>query len=123
MTSKHIPGRTDLSGIADRIKSTRGTQDAAAFGFHVFLYRHESIDVESTLRHQWVRVEDRLPTHNYSVLAWIVGGSLHHGQDYFDVASYIPNKGGWRTSVGEDDITVQVSHWRDIDAPEGKVRL
>jgi hypothetical protein len=47
---KHVPGLTHLPGIADRIKDQRGKQDAAAFGFYVFLYQHESIDVEAALR-------------------------------------------------------------------------
>jgi len=55
----HTPGGTDLQGIADRIKQTRGTQDAAAFGFHVFLYRHESIDVEAALRSASGLTEDQ----------------------------------------------------------------
>ena len=57
----HTPNGTDLIGLADRIKKCRGDQDAAAFGFHVFLYRHESIDVENALRSTSISATERTP--------------------------------------------------------------
>ena len=46
----HTPGRTDLAGVAARIKAQRDKQIPEHNGFEVWLYRHESIDVEAALR-------------------------------------------------------------------------
>lgn len=68
---------------------------------------------------RWIAVTDRLPTHNYSVLAWIIGGGLVcPGEPGMrDIVSYIEGK-GWCQNVGDSDAVVTVSHWQDLpDAP------
>lgn len=69
---------------------------------------------------EWISVKDRLPSHIYSVLVWVVGGPLIlDGDDdgYLDVGIYNAQRGKWQASNGEDDIDVEVSHWQHIIPP------
>lgn len=67
----------------------------------------------------WIPVGERKPTHIYSVLLWVIGGPLHFDEDYCDVGIYRPEHGDWRTNGGDaGDVTVEVSHWCEIDAPQ-----
>ncbi len=62
----------------------------------------------------WIAASERVPTHIYSVLVWVVGGSLHHGEDYADIGIYNSARDKWQTNNGDDDIDVEVSHWCDV---------
>jgi hypothetical protein len=72
----------------------------------------------------WISVKDRLPTHPYSVLGWVIDGplTLNGTNPMRDIVSYFPETNEWKQNVGVDDAVVRVSHWLDIpDAPtEGK---
>jgi hypothetical protein len=47
----HIPGMTDLAGIADRISHERWrAEKLGGIAFNLTLYLHESMDVEEALR-------------------------------------------------------------------------
>lgn len=77
----------------------------------------------------WIAVTDRLPTHQYGVLAVITDWPTDFatarmlrsiGFDralpdaaFIDCASYIESAGGWRYHIGGDDHPVRVTHWRD----------
>lgn len=69
---------------------------------------------------KWINGEERLPTHNYTVLLWVTGGPLHLGADYLDVGSYLPDRMVFVTNAGDRDIVVNASHWMDVDPPVGK---
>lgn len=67
------------------------------------------------------RVERRLPTHNYSVLALVWDGpfSILGEPPYWEVCAYIKNADdgpGWYTWSDEKqgDVRIKVSHWCDL---------
>ena len=73
----------------------------------------------------WVSVGERLPTHNYSVLARVIkGGLVIDDEQMTDICSYEPSR-GWLQFVGHDnekgdndyDRIVEVSHWQPLPAP------
>lgn len=65
----------------------------------------------------WISVTERLPVQAYSVLIYVTGGILHHGQDYIDIGIYL--NGVWRHSIGEEDLPVIVSHWMTLPKAPG----
>jgi hypothetical protein len=72
---------------------------------------------------RWISVNDEVPDANYSVLVNVVGGPIHMGEDYLEVASFI--NGRWMTTdirraadTGVvDDCEIQVSHWMHPEIP------
>lgn len=64
----------------------------------------------------WISVNDRLPTHIYSVLAYVVdGGFASHGEPMTDIVAYNPETGEWLQNVGDaGDEIVTVTHWMDL---------
>ncbi len=74
---------------------------------------------------QWISVRDAVPTHIYSVVVWVVRGRLVIGPDdrgYLDVGSYFPESNEWKTykNSEEGDEVVEVSHWMQLDNPNGE---
>lgn len=61
---------------------------------------------------EWISALDVRPEEHRSVLIYVTGGLLHHGQNYIDIGMYL--NGIWRHSVGEDDLPVVVSHWMEL---------
>lgn len=77
--------------------------------------------VASNLLNQWINVKELLPTHEYSVVGWVIGGRLHFGEDYIDVVTWFPKDKEWRAFSGKEkeDVVVKVSHWMEVsDARE-----
>ena len=73
----------------------------------------------------WIDVNDRLPTHIYSVLAYVVdGGFAAHGEPMKDIVAYNPQTGEWLQNVGDaGDEVVTVTHWMDLPyEPDVSVR-
>lgn len=64
----------------------------------------------------WIPVGDRVPTHNYTVLAHVIGGPFVFGEGdtYITTAAYIREAGGWVECDGEGDVRIEVSHWMDL---------
>lgn len=76
----------------------------------------------------WIPVTDRLPTHNYGVIAVITDWPTDFAtarmlrsigfdrvtpdHPFVDCASYIESAGGWRYHIGGEDHPVRVTHWR-----------
>lgn len=70
---------------------------------------------------QWRAVEHEVPTHLHSVLGWVVGGPLVHGDPFADCVSYDPERDVWLQSLGTEDALVTVSHWMPLpSAPQAK---
>jgi hypothetical protein len=66
----------------------------------------------------WIETVERCPSDHQHVLAWITGGSLHHDEDYMDIAMYL--HGIFRHCNGEEDEPVPVSHWMPLPQPPGR---
>jgi hypothetical protein len=62
---------------------------------------------------RWIPVGERLPTHIHSVDIWIVGGPPHLGESFRDIGIYNARRGKWQVNFGDDDVDVEVSHWRE----------
>lgn len=64
----------------------------------------------------WISVDERLPTHIYSVLAYVVaGGFAAYGEPMKDIVCYNPKSGEWLQNVGDiGDEVVTVTHWMDL---------
>lgn len=70
----------------------------------------------------WISVDERVPTHMYSVLGYVVGGDLHFDADYCAVVGYNEKRRRWQMNDGPEDIDVPVSHWMDLPrAPPGSM--
>lgn len=65
----------------------------------------------------WIDVRKRLPTNIHSVLIYVVGGPGHHGEDFTDIGIYNDTDRRWQMNLGDDDVVVQVSHWRALPEP------
>jgi hypothetical protein len=64
---------------------------------------------------EWTRVNDRLPTHIYSVLGFVVDGGLaKFGGSMQDIVVFNPENGEWLQNIGSSDVSVAVSHWMDL---------
>lgn len=66
---------------------------------------------------RWIPVAERLPTHCYDVVVWVVDGSRI---GMLDVGIYVPDKNRWqsgrRMEDGSiDDTVVEVTHWMEAD--------
>lgn len=72
--------------------------------------------VKSVITPTWVSVNDRLPTHIYSVLAYVVdGGFAKYGEPMKDIVVYSPETGEWLQNIGDaGDEAVTVTHWMDL---------
>ena len=72
--------------------------------------------VKSVITPAWVSVNDRLPTHIYSVLAYVVdGGFAKYGEPMKDIVVYSPETGEWLQNIGDaGDEAVTVTHWMDL---------
>ncbi|MCR8922689.1 DUF551 domain-containing protein [Dasania sp. GY-MA-18] len=72
--------------------------------------------VKSVITPAWVSVNDRLPTHIYSVLAYVVdGGFAKYGEPMKDIVVYNPNTCEWLQNIGDaGDEVVTVTHWMDL---------
>ena len=63
----------------------------------------------------WTRASDRLPTHIYSVLGFVVDGGLaKFGGPMHDIVVFNPANGEWLQNIGSRDVSVTVSHWMDL---------
>lgn len=74
-------------------------------------------------RRKWISVHDYLPSHIHTVGMWVIGGSIHFGQDYADVGIYNAARQQWQACYRKedgtaDDCDVQVSHWMYLDKPQ-----
>jgi hypothetical protein len=70
----------------------------------------------------WIGVKDRLPTHIYSVLAWVTDAEDRFflwGDPHAEIAVWNQKRGKWQCGgySDGDDIDVIVTHWMDL--PEG----
>jgi hypothetical protein len=64
---------------------------------------------------EWTRVNDKLPTHIYSVLGFVVDGGLaKFGGSMQDIVVFSPASGEWLQNIGSRDVPVTVSHWMDL---------
>lgn len=67
---------------------------------------------------EWIPVGESLPTHNYSVLAYITKGRLILGDPMIDVVAYIEDGKGWVQSIDGEDEPITVTHWMQLpEAP------
>jgi len=66
---------------------------------------------------EWISVEDRLPTHNHSVLGYAISGGLVGDSPMVDILSYLPDLKIWLQFAGYDDEVVKVSHWMPLPEP------
>lgn len=72
-------------------------------------------------RGEWVPVSEATPPHCVSVIIWITGGTLHHGEDYQDIGIYNSRTGKFQVNNGDDDEEVPVSHWHPMKTgPNGE---
>lgn len=96
--------------------------------FDYFANEHGLILLESEMKDivrnvistQWISVNNKLPTHIYSVLAYVVGGGLaKYGEPMIDIVAYNPRANVWLQNVGDaGDEIVTVTHWMDLpDCP------
>jgi hypothetical protein len=71
---------------------------------------------------RWVPVTERLPTHIYSVLIWVVGPTeATCGEPFREIGIYNASRGKWQCCLtGDGDTDVEVSHWMDL--PEASWR-
>lgn len=80
-----------------------------------------ALSVEADEPVAWVSVKDRLPTHIYSVLGYVIDGPLtaNGTSPMRDIVSYCPDSRTWLQNVGDDDAVVTVTHWMSLpSAPQ-----
>lgn len=65
---------------------------------------------------RWIAVTERLPTHVYSVIMWVVGPlNVLPCAPLREVGIYNSNRGKWQLGgYADDDIDVEVTHWMDL---------
>ena len=65
---------------------------------------------------RWIPVAERLPTHIYSVLIWIVGPpDATRDEPFREVGIYNAQRGKWQCCLtGDEDTDVEVTHWMDL---------
>lgn len=80
------------------------------------------IDGDDVPKLTWISVDERRPSHIYTVVIWVVGGPLinlyKEDGGYLDVGIYSPLSGEWKAHDGNgDDHVVEVSHWMEASPP------
>jgi hypothetical protein len=64
----------------------------------------------------WISITDRLPTHIYSVLGWIIGPiDIVVGKPFANPVIWNARRGKWQCGGYDfDDIDVEVTHWQPL---------
>jgi hypothetical protein len=100
-----------LKGLLEEMQADEQTCPA-----HSGLWTEQLAEILSEHDSGWISIEDRLPTHIYSVLGWIVApGDIVVGKPFANPVIWNARRGKWQCGGYDfDDIDVEVTHWQRL---------